>query len=61
VGSHRRCHHVGHVGISLGQVRREVHLLPPIFFFDLLHPGKPEIPAHALPLHEINYAVCLEK
>jgi len=49
--------HVGDVGVALGEVGREVHLLPAETLLELLHPGEAEVAAHALPSHEINCPV----
>lgn len=53
VRSHRRCHHVGHIGLPLRQVSREIHLLPSVLFLEQLHPRKPEVLANALALHKV--------
>lgn len=51
---HGRGNDVGHMGVTFGEISSEVHLLPSVLFFDLLHPGEAEVLPHAFTLHEVD-------
>jgi hypothetical protein len=54
---HGRSHDIGHIGMALGEVSSEVHLLPSVLLLDLLHPREAEVLPHALALHEVDQPV----
>ncbi len=57
VGPHRRSHHVGHKGTTLGQVGSEVHLLPTVFLLNVVHSRKAEVLPNSSSSHEVDHAI----
>lgn len=45
------------MGVALGEISSEVHLLPSVLLLDLLHPWEAEVLPHASALYEVDQAI----